>query len=277
MFMSSRKTLRNISKVWQLPLSNFRPGNIVMFHMGRCGSTVLGDLLKQHSKIYWDGEMYSTYIRNWRKQKQEAPDTSTVNLEPEAFQLLKDRMVMAGSRFYGCEVKFHHIKEANIEIPDYIEYISHLKFNKFIVLTRRNFLRSIISNKIMYEMPVKKTHMRSDDKAQIKKTTIDISDTGYNGYRKNLYDHLEEHENNYKNLDILLENKQVLRLSYEDDISEDPKYSYHKVCHFLDIKPKDSLVRLGKTNPFKISEMLINFNEVEEYLCRTKFEWMLYD
>jgi Sulfotransferase domain len=255
MSVRSRRALREISKIWRLPLSNFRPGNIIMFHMGRCGSSVLGDLLNQHSKVYWDGEIYCQYIRNWRKQRQETPNISTVNLKPEALQLLKDRMIMAGSNFYGCEVNF----------------------NKFIVLIRRNFLRSIISNRVMHETPVKQTHIRSEDKTQIKKVVIDVNSIGYNGYKKNLYEHLEEHESNYKNLSILLANKQVLQLSYEDHISENPKSSYHEVCHFLDIKPKDNFVRLRKTNPFKISEMIINFGEVEKYLCETQFEWMLYD
>ncbi len=249
----------------------------MMFHMGRCGSSVLADLLNQHSKIYWDGEIYFPYIREWRAQKQTASHDSSVNIKPEALKLLKNEMSMAGSNFYGCEVKFHHIKEANLSIPNYIEYISHLNFNNFIILIRRNFLRSIISNRVMYDMEIKKTHIRAAEKTQLQKVKLDIISTGYNGYKKELSEHLKEHEKNFIEIDDLLKGKKVLKLSYEDDISENPQKSYQKICDFLDIIPSNYSVRLGKTNPFKISDLLVNYDEVKEYLSGTNFEWMLYE
>ena len=32
--------------------------NIAMFHAGRSGSTVLGDLLNQNPQIFWDSEIF---------------------------------------------------------------------------------------------------------------------------------------------------------------------------------------------------------------------------
>ena len=37
-----------------------------MFHPGRCGSTVLGNLLNQHPSIEWDGEIYEPQGRFYR-------------------------------------------------------------------------------------------------------------------------------------------------------------------------------------------------------------------
>ena len=50
-----------------------RKGNIFMLHIGRVGSTVLADLLNQHSQIHWDGEFYPKqhkyYLVPERKQR----------------------------------------------------------------------------------------------------------------------------------------------------------------------------------------------------------------
>jgi len=46
-----------------------------MFHRGRCGSNVLGDMLNAHSKVFWDSEIFVKYMKYMesekRKQKRE--------------------------------------------------------------------------------------------------------------------------------------------------------------------------------------------------------------
>ena len=45
-------------------LSNFSKGKIAMFHIGRSGSTVVANLLNNHPKILWDGEIYHKLIKD---------------------------------------------------------------------------------------------------------------------------------------------------------------------------------------------------------------------
>ena len=40
-------------------LSRWRPSNVASFHLGRSGSRLLGDLLKQHPRVVWEGELFS--------------------------------------------------------------------------------------------------------------------------------------------------------------------------------------------------------------------------
>lgn len=65
----SKNILQKVTEVSKTALkymaSPLRSGNIVMFHIGRSGSTVLGDLLDQHSSVYWDGEIYQSFYRAW--------------------------------------------------------------------------------------------------------------------------------------------------------------------------------------------------------------------
>ncbi len=50
---------REISAPTIVPIiSKELKGCVAMFHVGRSGSTVLGDLLDQHPDIFWDSEIY---------------------------------------------------------------------------------------------------------------------------------------------------------------------------------------------------------------------------
>lgn len=268
------KLLYRVAPIWGLPLSAFRPGNVVMFHMGRCGSSVLADLLYQHPKIYWGGEIYSPFIRYWREQKQKNHSHSaTITLKPDPLKLLQRDMLVAGSKYYGCEVKFHHLVEGKIDIGDYTEYLRDKNFS-FIVLARKNFLRSILSNAIMFSSSKTKSHNRSDEKARLTRVAIDVERARYNGYEKPLIEHLRLYQKNFESLEKLLSTQNVLQLTYEDDISNDPRDSYRKVCEFLGVTYKELPIRLSKTNPFQLSDILINYEEIKSYLGETEFAWM---
>jgi hypothetical protein len=70
---------------WRLPqrmllkplLERMRPGNVMMFHAGRSGSTVLGDLLGQHPRVFWDSEIFQTSSERWlSRQMRQDPGRS---------------------------------------------------------------------------------------------------------------------------------------------------------------------------------------------------------
>ncbi|MGF1524206.1 MAG: hypothetical protein ACFBSF_17950 [Leptolyngbyaceae cyanobacterium] len=267
------KLLYATAPVWGRPLSVFRPGNVAMFHMGRCGSSVLGDLLSQHPKIYWGGEIYTSRIRGWRSQKRLNNSGGKLALEPDPLKLLQRKMLVAGANYYGCEVKFHHLSEGNIDIADYIDYLNRRNF-LYITLVRKNFLRSIVSNTIMFSSLKAKTHNRSDEKAKLTEVKLDVKRTRYNGYEKTLFEHLEIHQRNFRDFEKRLPAQNVLKLTYEDDISHDPRNAYQKVCKFLGVQYKDLPIRLSKTNPFPLSKILVNYEEVKDYLINTDFAWM---
>ena len=42
--------------------------NIMMLHNGRCGSTVVGDLLAQNPNIHWASELYEPIIAKWKEE-----------------------------------------------------------------------------------------------------------------------------------------------------------------------------------------------------------------
>ena len=272
--------LKSLGKTISSPILNkFSLGNIAMFHIGRSGSTVLGDLLNQSPKILWDGEVYHSYV-DWGGQKaiRKGQDPS---IDP--VKLLQAQKIKARRRYYGFEVKFYHLDRTSISLSDYIQQISELGVSHFIVLKRKNYLRKIVSSYVAFDK--KKNNLRTidesdhhsvDAKARLYQINLDVNNVTIDGSKKSLLEHLDYYQDHFQQLDAELADKKVLRLTYEDHIAEGPTKGYHQACDFLGISRHPVTVQYGKTNPFKLSEIIENFSEVENILNNTKFEWMLH-
>ncbi|MGD1855059.1 MAG: hypothetical protein ACFB2W_12505 [Leptolyngbyaceae cyanobacterium] len=273
--------LKSLGKTISSPILNkFSLGNIAMFHIGRSGSTVLGDLLNQSPKILWDGEIYHTYV-DWGGQKALRKGESPI-IDP--VQLLHAQKIKARRRYYGFEVKFYHLDRTNISLSDYIQQISELGVSHFIILKRKNYLRKIVSSYVSFDK--KQANLRTIDdsdhhsaetKPTLHKINLNIDSINIDSTQKPLLEHLNYYQDRFQTLDTELADQKVLRLTYEEDIAQGPIDGYQKVCNFLDISQHPVTVQYGKTNPFKLSEIVENFSDVEKALKNTEFEWMLYE
>jgi len=264
-----------ITRTWFLRplLSQSLLGNIVMFHIGRSGSTVLGDILGQHPKIFWDGEIYNPITQGLEKKEAEMCN-SYHPVDP--IQLLRKRMSLAGKkRFYGFELKFFHLRRLDINLSDYIKHLKDMGFNHFIVVERRNYLRKLVSSVIARH--ASKWHQPKNIKSTLSPIFLDASNVQIDSHSKPLILFLQEYYNDFRSLEALLKGQRVLWLTYEDDISVDPSIGYQRIINYLGIYHKKVSIRYGKTNPFKLKELIINFEDLERTLRGTHFEWMLYE
>ncbi len=66
-----------------------------------------------------------------------------------------------------------------------------------------------------------------------------------------------------------------IHVIYEDHVEQDPRVGYEMICRHVGVNPGSIPPRLKKGNPFPISSMLENYDEVAAILAGTKFEWML--
>jgi len=253
-------------------LSPFRKGNIVVFHIGRSGSTVLGDILNQHPRIFWDSEIYERLLPQWTTQVS-ALDIRDLSEDP--LQFLKNRMRQAGSRFYGFEVKFFQLKLLNLKLSDYINDLQKLGVNYFIILERKNYLRAIVSSVIAHQTLL--LHQSKQDRPKLHQVKLEIDNIKIDRNAKPLISYLWEYHEDFRKLEKFLSGKNVLKLSYEDDVMASPLSAYERVCNFIGIESRKVSVRFSKTNPFKLREIITNFEEVEQTLSGTLFEWMLYE
>ena len=240
-----------------------------MFHSGRTGSTVLADMLNQTNDIFWDGEFYNKMLTNSYPE---------LNFIKNSFTKLKIRSNRAGLNFYGCEVKLishPHLDNSQISLPDFFNGLKKTGFNYYIILERKNKLRQLVSNAIAIQKG--KWHNRKDESSKKEKVFVDFHALTQNKY-ESFVDFVLHVEETYATLNELLKGEKVLKLTYEDDILNDPFVAYNKVLDFLDVKNRNEIsINFKKTNPYLLTDNIINYNELKEMVKNTKYEWMLYE
>lgn len=262
-----------MSRIVNPLLSPFRKGSVVVFHIGRSGSTVLGDLLSQHSAIFWDGEIYPALFGGWEKQH-DSTDHSGTDVDPTEY--LRARMPRAGGRFYLFEVKPFHLDFFGISLPEYIQSLRHNGTTHFVVLERCNRLRKIVSSVIAREK-VGSYHLSPGSEASLQLIELNVDHVRVDRDVRPLLAYLRSYDVSFRELDELLERDELLHLTYEEDIMRDPLVGYRRVLDFLGLDYQGVSVSYGRTNPFELAQMIENFDEVESVLQGTRFEWMLYE
>jgi len=248
--------------------------NAVMFHVGRSGSRVLGDLFHQHPQVYWDGEVYERLFHDLERILGRQARAGDVTIDPTAH--LQGRRVHACSResLYGFEVEFFHLEILQLELVDFLHRLDALGFERFVVLERTNTLRKVISSLIAHKTG--RWHVKQDgeDPARVR---IDIDRVMIDRSEKTLIDYLCGYAESFRQLRAALQGRTTLYLTYEDDIYPDPLIAYRRTCSFLGLLPHDVAVRFKKTNPFELKQMVDNLEDVAKSLRGTPFEWMICD
>ena len=255
-------------------LSPLRPGNIAMFHIGRCGSTVLSSLLTQHRNIFWASEFYTSVFKEW---EQSNDGVEVVGEMPaNAIDLLKRNMRKALHRYYGFEMKPFHHQLIGYTPESFLENLDKLGFTYYIHLDRKNRLRKIVSSLIAHGDNMR-YHQEEKVRAKLKQVVVNVDKIDIDFDSKPLLTFLTDYDSQVVSMGKMLEKKNCLNLTYEEDIQEDPRVGYRKICNFIEIKPKNVTVSLTRTNPFPVRNMIENIGEVEDALRGTKYEWMLND
>ncbi len=272
---------------------------VFVFHEGRCGSTILGDLLDQHPKIKWMAEPYWSILNSWRMKwlvhRGEEKDIlfskdllntyakmkkGELNILPEGedvFSALETWRKASTEKFLGVEIQFFELDLFNIRFKDYIQNVKEKGTPHFIVLERKNQLRTATS--FLIAAKNLQFHITSDKKAQVTKIKINPSSMFLKDKEITLIEHLQETKRIYSHIKKVLLPEKHLYLSYEEDIASDPLVAYKKVCRFLNIQSleEEAFIRYNKTNPFLLKDIIENFDEIVEELKETEFEWMLYE
>ena len=237
-----------------------RIGNIVTFHTTRCGSSVVGNMLNQHPDIYWDNEIM------WRIKL----CSSSIQNNPQKY--IEYKMFSDKSKYYGFESIMQHFnkKYLNMEVANYLEILKKLGVTHFINLQRKNYLRKNISNLIT----AKTRKFQSKQDARLIKVVIPINNSNQENSLIKEYNNLEGY---YEKIGFLLEKENSIKLTYEDDILQNPYVAYQKIIDFIGLDSFKPQITLKKQNPFSLTEMIENYDEVEKTLIGTNYEWMLDD
>lgn len=269
------KRLRN-RMIRHLPLASRicaanRHGHVVMIHIGRSGSTVVGDLLNQHPRIIWDGEVYQRIFE--ARQRADGSLPPIADIDPVAF--VRRRSGKAFGAWYGFEAKFFHLRALGAELPDYLDALeAQLPNLQFVVLERRNRLRTIVSaiaarETGRYHIPVGAAPIRN-------RVRIDPGSVPFNRTSAPLRDVLEQFDRDFSALFARLRDRRHLHLTYEEDVQHDPKEAYRRICDHLGVVPmRRPRIRYRRTNPAPLSELVSNVDALRAELRGTSYECML--
>ncbi len=249
--------------------------SVVMIHPGRCGSTVLANMLSVHKNIFWAAEVYEVIFAKLKKDGNTGDTFRTLITEPlQTVIQSRSRLAARIERVYGFEFKPFHTELIDVPLDTFIDDLEREGFTHFIVLDRKNRLRKICSALIAaktgqysysLEENVKKTSVR-----------IEVGAVQLEYTCKPLIDFLKGYDQHFSKLEVSLENRKTLKLFYEDDIEHDPIRAYKKICEFVGLEPLRNVnVRNKRINPHPLSTMIENYEEVQEYLRGSAFEWML--
>lgn len=246
----------------------------VMFHIGRSGSSVLADMLAQHPDMRWDGEIYE-------RQLQALEDASGAlevgGSEPrvDPLQVLNRHLAGLPDVHYGFEAKFFHLQACGVDLETYVDGLRRLGIDKFIVLQRKNSLRKIISSLVARQTGV--WHVPAAKPAPVVKVFVNTNLLEVDRQRKPLLEFLDSYKFDFERLAAILNGSSVLRLSYEDDIQAAPMLAYGKVMDYLGLPSGSPTIRLARTNPYPLDQLIENYSEVRAVLSATEYGWMLND
>ena len=238
-----------------------------MFHIGRCGSTVLGHMLDQHPDVIWANELFDSCM------KTSVPSNGGSFVESK----INESRSAVNSEYYGFETKYlpqQHLSQGciNMVLDEYLAQLIKLGFSKFILLHRENYLRRAISAKV--GSVTSKWHTKFAVKSPVK---ISINTKAFRtGVGEDtlleLFRKLDYH---YSKLKKLLVEKDYISISYEHDIMDDPFVAYNKISNYLGLDLHNPEIKFKRTNPFTLSQLLENYEDVYNELKDTKYEWML--
>jgi LPS sulfotransferase NodH len=239
--------------------------NVAMLHTGRCGSTVLGSMLHQHKSMSWVGEPFEPYMQ---KEKKFKDFNEAINIQRGA--KIAPVLLFAIKHLEQLHLNKHCL---NINKKELVEALNEFKDIKFISLERNNYLKRAVSAEIARSK--KQWHVKKGDSNSQKKVHINVENFQTGHTYQSLIELFDSMTESYQTLCNELPKGSTLYLTYEEDILENPLKAYYKVCQFLKLPEQKVRVNLKKTNPFPLSELIINYDEVYQYLEPTKYKWML--
>ncbi|MEK9826166.1 MAG: hypothetical protein VW395_07815, partial [Methylotenera sp.] len=229
-----------------------------------------------HQAIHWDNEIYE-YQTKLIEKKLGYFKYGDEQCRYDPIKVLTDRIKLHSDTHYGFEVKFNHLEHCDVSIADYLAEIERMGIDKYITLERKNILRKIVSSLVAEKTNV--WHVKDGKEGPKGKITISCDALKVERKEGSLLELLDHYTKHFNQLYALLEksNIKLLKLTYEDDIEADPSVGFNKAIAFFGLPPFQANVRLKKTNPYPLSSIVENIDEVRAYLKNTPYAWMVED
>ena len=250
---------------------------LATWHQGRCGSSVLGSLLNQHSQIQAQNEIFSRYMpRRWGDQP-----------VPPMQEVWAAAVRQAHKPVLNVEVKCLSAQNfalyATARFSDWLQAAADQGFERHLLIHRRNGLRRLVSHLMAQRSGVYvQPHDAQPHELADRQLTIDLEAIREGVETHSLLGWLECYDHTHQQVRDELrqwcsEKQQPppLELIYEEVIEPSPQLAYGQVCGVLGLEPEPVQVRLKRINPEPLVQLIRNWPDVEALLAPTRFAWML--
>ena len=245
-----------------------------MFHIGRCGSGVLADLMEQHRSIAWDGELLKP--RRFHRQL----GFPVRHLRPGSpararalLMIVRKRLAAADpATAYGFETKFFHLEREGVGVDQFLGLVRNEGVDRFVVLRRRNTLHTVVSGLLAARAG---RHHETAPTPRPEPIVIDPDNIALDRTITPLVDLLDRWERNYADLEQRLSGDSTLTLTFEDHVAEDPTIGYERLCEFLGVGVTPAEVRFSRTGSFPLDTLVANLDAVRRTLESTSYAWMV--
>ena len=257
-----------------------------ILHEGRCGSTVLADMISQHPKIVHYSEILTpnTWISEafersgWQKQR----DARAIRL-PDLCAFVRELPEHSKtSSFAGLEIKFNQLSfhDLDCDLKDLVQTLNiGLGAPHFVFLTRRNALRRHVSTlRCLLHNVTHNTEQtrRAPDKVTIAGDTMCDFSYDFDLLHPSLTSLLEFSDLHRCRVREYALNHGHLYLEYED-FEHEPLYGAERIFDHLGIPPIKPKSRWTKPGDFPLADLVSNYSDVSRELSGTRWEFMLDD
>jgi len=234
-----------------------------MLHVGRCGSTVVAEMLGRHPSISWDGEVFEEKVRS---------NIGFEDVPPRDFLLSR---IADAPEVYGFEIKYlpsHHPRILGLDLGGLLDLTDSVGVTHYVTLHRHNYLRRVVSGVIGRER--RRWHRTSGETMPDTRVRVDWNAVPF-GPRQPLLAVFEEMKQGEEDLKSALSDRAALHLTYEDDVAVDPVKAYASVCDFIGVTPEEVRPSLDRTGTDRLESMVSNYDEIAALLYGTEYAWML--
>ena len=250
---------------------------LATWHQGRCGSSVLGSLLSQHSRVQTHNEIFSRYMpRRYGDQ----PVPTMQEVLAEAVRESTKPVVNIEIKCLSAQNFALYPKASFI---DWLSTAAQLGFEHHLLIHRRNGLRRLVSHLMAQQNGVYvKQQASSPISIASRKLIIEPAAINEGVETHSLLEWLDRYDHTHEQLRDGLQRwckqqqqQPPLELIYEESIESSPQLGYKQVCAVLGLDPEPVQVRLKRINPEPLAQLISNWPEIEALLEPTRFAWML--
>ena len=248
---------------------------VATWHEGRCGSSVLGALLNQHSQIQAANEIFSRYMpRRWGDKP-----------VPAMEMVLQQTVAEARKPVLNIEIKSLRAQNrslyADLPLEHWLEQLLAHGFRRQLILHRCNALRRMVSHLMAQRsgVYVQTAIAPLKERPPLRVNTAAIQE---GAETHDLVQWLDIHEATHREMVEALQRfcpshalPAPLQLVYEESLEADPQVAYRQVCEWLELKPEPVTLLHRRLNPEPLPQLIANWDEICRLIEPTDHAWML--